>query len=123
MERLDREVKSFLKGGLEDVKLSPEQRQNLKLTMAKELTERQDSWWRQIIKNFERFMETTLEIPVAPVVVAMCSIILVGAGMLVLDSGIEPGQAPGQVMYMQQAVAGPDGSLQITYIPVHKEGL
>ena len=123
MERLDREVKSFLKGGLEDVKLSPEQRQNLKLTMAKELTERQDSWWRQIIKNFERFMETTLEIPVAPVVVAMCSIILVGAGMLVLDSGIEPGQAPGQVMYMQQAVAGPDGSLRITYIPVHKEGL
>ncbi|KJS12884.1 MAG: hypothetical protein VR67_06755 [Peptococcaceae bacterium BRH_c8a] len=122
MERLDREVQSFLKGGLENVKLSAKQKQSLQLAIAKELTVRQVSWWRRIIIIINRFMETTFEIPVAPVAVAVCSVMLVGAGMLVFNSGTEPGQAPNQIVYIQQAVAGSDGSLQITYIPVHKEG-
>ena len=122
MKRLDREIKSFLKGGMEDVRLSVEHKQNLQLAMAKEIAERQDSWWRKILTTTEKFMETTLEIPLAPVAVAMCSVMLAGAGMFVFNAVIEPGQVPEQAVYMQQAVAGPDGSLQITYIPVRKEG-
>lgn len=124
MDQLDRELKDFMHRGLQGAGLSAQQKQDLQQVMGRELGPDRDRWWNRLGTRISRFMETTYEISLAPVAVAAGILVMVtAAGIFSLESGFEPGQLSGQVMYMQQTITGADGSIQIVYVPVPGEGL
>jgi hypothetical protein len=117
------ELKNYLQNGFKNVQLSTKSKDKLHQIMLKELSLGRESSWKKTLKEFEKFLETTYEINLAPLGIALGVLILlinISLASILPDTSSQNKSGP-YTTYVQQTTVGPDGRLTIQFIPVYKE--
>lgn len=124
--QLDEELKDYLQDSLRDIKLTWTTRQRLQRLMLAEMERKRLPWWQRLLCRVNDFMDITFEISLLPVTAALCiAVMVVGTAVLELNGySFSYLQLAGkeQLVYIQQVTTGPDGTMQIVYIPSEMEG-
>lgn len=122
-DKPDKELRCFINNQLGNITMTREKKQLLKAVMLEEMRLSNQGLLQRGIVSFKRFLDTTYEISLAPVLAFTGAVVIgftfVGTAHFPGDHGVNN---PPETEYLQQIVTQPDGGAHVIYTPVQKGG-